>query len=119
MRAFRIKNDNLGKSYFEEGTLPERFDLDADRFFIVTDIEEYQKSRHRAPRYQYVITLKGKLQFTTSDAKSFLIEPGIILIAEDTEGEGHSWQLIDCDAWERIYIVPSIDAPDGFRRNHK
>ena len=117
MKAYRIKHDDLGKSYFEEGVLPEHFDLNAERFFIMTAIEDYQRLQHRAPRYQYVVTLKGKLRFTTSDNKSFIIEPGILLIAEDTEGEGHSWELQEGTVWERIYIVPNPDAEDGFIRS--
>lgn len=114
MRAFRIQNDTLGKSYFEEGVLPEHFNLKSDHFFIATSIENYQKRQHPAPRYQYVVTLKGKLEFTTSDNKSFILEPGIVLIAKDTEGEGHSWKLLDGEEWHRIYIVPNQDADDGF-----
>ena len=114
MRAYRIKNDSHGKSYFEKGTLPEGFDLNAERFFLKTEIETYQKSQHPAPRYQYVVTLKGQLEFTTSDGKSFIIEPGIILIAEDTQGEGHSWKILDGEEWHRIYIVPNPKADDGF-----
>ncbi|MDI1257372.1 MAG: hypothetical protein PSV16_14860 [Flavobacterium sp.] len=117
MRAYRIRHNEFGKSYFEEGTLPEHFDLNAKRFFLMTAIEDYQRLQHQAPRYQYVVTLKGKLRFTTSDAKSFIVEPGILLIAEDTQGEGHSWELIDGTEWHRIYIVPDQDAPDGFRAN--
>lgn len=117
MHAYRIKHDASGKSYFEEGTLPEYFDLNAERFFLMTAIEDYQRLQHRAPRYQYVVTLKGKLRFTTSDGKSFLIEPGIILVAEDTEGEGHSWELTEGTEWHRIYIVPHPEAQDGFIAN--
>jgi len=114
MRAFRIQSDNLGKSYFEEGVLPEHFNLNSDHFFIATGIEDYQKIQHPAPRYQYVVTLKGKLEFTTSDGKSFILEPGIILIAKDTEGEGHSWKLVESEEWHRIYIVPNQNDDDGF-----
>ncbi|MBC7524245.1 MAG: hypothetical protein H7239_07390 [Flavobacterium sp.] len=114
MKAFRIQNDKNGNSYFEEGTLPEYFDFHSERFIIQTKIEEYQKHQHQAPRYQYVITLKGKLKFTTSDDKHFIIEPGILLIAKDTAGEGHSWEIIDGNEWHRIYIVPNQNAPDGF-----
>jgi len=117
MRAFRIQNDAFGKSYFEEGLLPEHFNLKSDHFFIATGIEDYQKARHTAPRYQYVVTLKGKLEFTTSDSKSFILEPGVILIAKDTEGEGHSWKLLEGDEWHRIYIVPNQDDDDGFIKN--
>ena len=114
MRTFRIRHNEFGESYFEEGTLPEHFDLSAKRFFLMTEIEDYQRLQHRAPRYQYVVTLKGKLRFTTSDGKSFIIEPGILLVAEDTQGKGHSWELIDATEWHRVYIVPDRDAPDGF-----
>lgn len=114
MRAFRIQNDALGKSYFEEGTLPEHFEIKSERFVIETKIEEYQKHQHQAPRFQYVVTLKGKLRFTTSDKKQIIIEPGIILIAKDTFGEGHSWELIEGDEWHRIYIIPNQNDVDAF-----
>jgi hypothetical protein len=114
MQAFRILNNKEGKSYFEEGTLPEHFDFDVDYFFIQTNIEEYQKRQHQAPRYQYVVTLKGKLEFTTSDGKKFILEPGIVLVAKDTHGEGHSWEMIEGTQWHRIYIVPKQDANDNF-----
>lgn len=114
MKAFRIENTADGKSYFEEGSLPEDFNFEVNYFFTQTKISDYQKSQHQAPRYQYVVTLQGKLEFKTSDNKTFILEPGIILIAKDTEGEGHSWQLIEGDIWHRLYIVPEISAPDGF-----
>ena len=117
MQAIRIKNDAQGKSYFDEGTLPEGFDLNAERFFLKTTFDDYQKTKHTAPRYQYVVTLKGKLKFTTSDGRSFFVEPGIILIAEDVYGEGHSWEIIDGSEWHRVYIVPSPEAADGFITN--
>lgn len=119
MHAFRIQNNSLGKSFFEEGTLPEHFDFKSERFIIQTGIENYQKRQHPAPRYQYVVTLKGKLRFTTSDGKQFILEPGIILIAKDTEGEGHSWELIEGEEWHRIYIVPNQNAADGFILNEQ
>lgn len=118
MRAFRIKNDSLGKSFFEEGTLPQYFNIQCEWFNIQTKIEEYQKHQHKAPRYQYVVTLKGKLCFTTSDGKQFILEPGIILIAEDTQGEGHSWEIIEGEEWQRIYIIPNPNAIDEFILNN-
>ena len=114
MRAFRIQNDSLGNSYFEEGVLPEHFNIKSERFIIATQIEEYQKHQHPAPRIQYVVTLKGKLRFTTSDGNQFILEPGIILIAKDIQGEGHSWEIIDGSEWHRIYIIPDQNAADEF-----
>ena len=114
MKAIRLLSDENGDSYFEKGTLPEYENIKAEYFNIQTEIEPYQKRQHAAPRYQYVITLKGKLKFTTSDGKQFTLKPGIILIAKDVKGEGHSWEIIKGKKWERIYIVPNSEADDKF-----
>ena len=114
MKAIRLLNDVLGNSYFELGTLPEYHKIEVNYFNIQTKIEPWQQEQHTAPREQFVVTLKGKLEFTTSEGNSFIIEPGIILIAKDIEGEGHSWKLIEGDKWERIYIVPTQNDLDYF-----
>lgn len=114
MRAFRIQNDSTGNSYFEKGSLPEGFSIHSECFVIQTKIEEYQKHQHTAPRVQFVLTLKGKLRFTTSDGKQFVLEPGIILVAKDIYGEGHSWEIIEGTEWHRVYIVPTQNSEDAF-----
>jgi quercetin dioxygenase-like cupin family protein len=114
MKAIRLLHDVLGNSYFETGTLPEYHKIEVDYFNIQTKIEPYQQQQHTAPREQFVVTLKGKLEFNTSEGKTFIIEPGIILIAKDTKGEGHSWRIIEGESWERIYIVPTQNDLDYF-----
>lgn len=59
---------------------------------------------HQAPCRQYVITLAGTLRFTTRDGDSFLLGPGDVLLAEDTAGGGHRWELIDDQPWRRVYV---------------
>ena len=59
---------------------------------------------HTAPHRQYVITLTGKLEFETRDGTKQVIEPGDILLAEDTTG-GHRWRLTDDQPWRRAYIT--------------
>jgi quercetin dioxygenase-like cupin family protein len=61
-----------------------------------------------------VLTLKGKLRFTVSNGETFIIEPGIILIANDTKGVGHTWEIVDGNEWERIYIPLEEDVEDHF-----
>ena len=114
MKAFKLINVNGTKSAFQEGTIAEDVHIDANYFFAQRKIEKYQLSAHPAPRYQFVITLKGKLRFTVSDGSSFVLEPGIILVAKDLVGEGHSWEIIEGDVWHRLYIVPDLDAEDFF-----
>lgn len=60
---------------------------------------------HNAPVLQFVITLKGKLEFKMHDNSTFVIEPGDVLIANDLTGSGHQWKLIDDNPWQRAYCV--------------
>ena len=59
---------------------------------------------HEAPCRQYVITLTGILRFTTRDGSSFRLGPGDVLLADDTAGGGHRWELIDDQPWRRVYV---------------
>jgi len=114
MKAFRLINTPNNLCAFEEGTVPELTQIRSSYFFLQNEIENYELHPHPAPRYQFVVTLKGKLKFTVSDGSSFIIEPGIILIAKDFEGIGHSWELIEGNEWERVYIVLPVNASDHF-----
>ncbi|KPX41387.1 hypothetical protein RA263_24155 [Pseudomonas syringae pv. tagetis] len=60
---------------------------------------------HPAPEEQYVITLSGTLEFSTTGGENFVLHPGEILLAQDTTGPGHRWKLIDGQPWRRAYIV--------------
>lgn len=68
---------------------------------------------HTAPVRQLVVTLSGTLHFTTRDGEQFVLHPGDILLAEDTEGTGHQWTLEGTDPWRRMYVVlaPAADVP--------
>ncbi len=71
---------------------------------------------HTAPARQFVITLKGTLDFKTRDGERFVLRPGDILLAEDTAGSGHSWKLIDEEPWCRVYVVLEAGAKVPFQR---
>jgi quercetin dioxygenase-like cupin family protein len=59
---------------------------------------------HNAPHRQYVVTLSGRLEFETRKGEKQLVEPGDVLLAEDTTGGGHRWRLIDDQPWRRVYV---------------
>ena len=44
---------------------------------------------HTAPRRQYVVILQGIMEVEVSDGSTHRINPGEILLAEDTTGKGH------------------------------
>jgi hypothetical protein len=114
MKAFKLINIQDGLCSFEEGSIPLNTAIDATHFFAQIQTDPYQLAAHPAPRYQFVITLKGKLKFTVSNGSSFILEPGIILVAKDLHGKGHTWEMTEGNEWHRLYIVPHTDAEDHF-----
>jgi hypothetical protein len=56
------------------------------------------------PARQLVITLSGKLEFTTHDGR-FSLRSGDILFTEDTVGAGHDWTLLGDQHWTRLYAI--------------
>jgi len=113
LKAIRLINVDGNRCDFEVGRIPARQHINANYFFAQTDVSLHN-TPHPAPRKQYVITTKGMLKFTVTSGKTFIIEPGIILIANDTQGEGHTWEIIDGNEWERIYIPLEDEINDHF-----
>lgn len=119
MKAYKLININNSESSFVEGSVPDLTHIEADYFFVQSATGNLELTIHPAPRYQYVITLKGVLKFTVSNGNSFIIEPGVLLIAKDLAGSGHTWDIIDGEVWERIYIVMKSDGDDHFVATQK
>lgn len=69
---------------------------------------------HTAPVRQLVVTLAGTLHFSTRDGEGFTLHPGDVLLAEDTAGSGHQWQLVGTDPWRRMYVVLAPGAEVAF-----
>jgi len=112
VRAIRLFNIDENDCAFETGKLRTQLKIPVEYFFCQTKVDSYEKVPHPAPRRQYVVTLKGKLRFKVSNGDTFILEPGIILIAEDVDGDGHSWEILDGSEWERLYI-PLADGHDN------
>ena len=115
MNAYRLYNTSEGNSAFQKGTVKDLLQLEAAYFFFQEDSPERREfDWHPAPRAQYVITLRGTLEFTVTDGSSFVIAPGDVLIAKDVTGTGHKWKVLGEESWSRIYIVLKEDQDDGF-----
>jgi len=119
MNAYRLFNTNEGHSAFQKGTVEDLLQLEAAYFFFQEDGPERKGfDWHPAPRPQYVITLRGKLEFTVTDGSTFIVEPGDVLIAQDVIGRGHKWKVLGEESWARIYIVLRDGEEDGFTSNN-
>lgn len=118
--AIRLFSDLQGRSHVARGQM--ELDPDTCRSAALTCTDSaFQETTaggslawHTAPRRQYVITLSGILDFVTRDGEQFRLEPGIVLVAEDTVGSGHQWQLVGDDPWRRLYVGLADDADTGF-----
>ena len=126
MRCIRLWSDAEGNSCFEEGKLALKsgspVNLLSDKFSAKSiSFEETKAGQaldwHNAPAKQFVITLRGTLDFWTRKGDHFILTPGDVLLAEDTVGGGHSWKLIGDDPWRRVYVILAEDADVAFVKN--
>ncbi|MDF3285390.1 MULTISPECIES: hypothetical protein [unclassified Gordonia (in: high G+C Gram-positive bacteria)] len=120
IRAIRLHNDEDGRSHVRHGhiDLVENAVRSASAATTTSAFQETESGGsldwHTAPRRQYVITLAGVLDFVTRDGEQFRLEPGMVLVAEDTVGTGHRWHLVGHDPWRRLYVGLAEGADSGF-----
>lgn len=114
IKLIRLYTGSDGQSHFTVGRM-EWDQLEADSALSRSEpaqsihFEETKAGAnldwHNAPHRQYVITLSGRLEFETRTGARQVVEPGDILLAEDTSGGGHRWRLIDDQPWRRVYVT--------------
>ena len=100
IRCIRLWTGADNNSYFEEGVID--LNLKNDRGDVLSSV---------------FTTLSGTLDFVTRNNEHFTINPGDILLAEDTTGTGHSWKLIGSAPWKRAYIILAPGAAVAFKAN--
>lgn len=105
IRGYRLFTGADDHSYVECIEVPclERFPV-AEMYFRETPPHGVY-DRHTAPQRNYVLTLRGTLEFTTSRGDQFLLTPGDVLLAEDVTGHGHSWRMLGNEPWVRAYVT--------------
>ena len=96
MKFVRVYTGSDGESHFEQR--PFEFEDDGGR----TAVEETRGVSfaerpeggfldfHNAPRRQYVLYLTAAVELGAGDGLTMLMEPGDVLLAEDTTGRGHT-----------------------------
>ena len=127
IRCIRLWTGADNNSYFEEGVID--LNLKNDRGDVLSSVFttqtiSFQETSaagkfewHTAPVRPLVLTLSGTLDFVTRNNEHFTINPGDILLAEDTTGTGHSWKLIGSAPWQRAYIVLAPGVTVSFKAN--
>ncbi len=126
IRCVRLWTGDDQNSHFEEGSLKLEPGVHGDLLSskITATTASFQETAaggalawHTAPVRQLVITLSGTLDFVTRGGQHFTLNPGDVLLAEDTAGTGHTWRLVDNMPWRRLYVVLAPGAPVEFLPN--
>ncbi|AMM51860.1 hypothetical protein TH61_12685 [Rufibacter sp. DG15C] len=104
IKAYKLYTDADGNSRVATGYVPDRKNLDTYQLEFKETPSPASYDWHTAPFLQYVLTLTGTLEFTTSTGEVFIIQPGDVLLAADLTGKGHKWRLLDEHPWKRAYV---------------
>jgi len=54
---------------------------------------------HPSPRRQFVFTLAGEAEVTSTDGNMRRMKPGTVWLVEDTTGKGHRTRVTDAGGW--------------------
>ena len=98
MNVTRIYTGDDGRSHFEDvpielidyemmGRISKPWGASGVQFREVGG--DYLLDYHTAPRRQLVVNLTGSVEIEVGSGEKRLLGPGTILLAEDTDGEGH------------------------------
>jgi len=96
----RLYADAEGETHFEDVTV----ELGADNraqlipttgVIFATHKAGYFSDWHGVSRRQFVVTLSGSSELTTSDGETRRTQPGTIMLCEDVVGKGHQLRILE------------------------
>jgi len=105
LQAYRLYMGDDQHSYVEKMEMPYLLRSPVAEIYFRQTPPGSHYGMHNAPQKNYVLTLRGTLEFKTSLDETFVIKPGDVLLAEDVMGHGHSWKIIGDEPWVRAYIT--------------
>lgn len=123
MQVVRVYTGDDGRSHFEDVDIPV---ADTGPIGRISELipgpgvmfrevgGDYDLDFHNAPRRQFVVNLRGSVDIGVGDGTVRRLGPGDILLAEDTEGEGHTSRAVDGEPRQCLFI-PIDSVFHGFR----
>ena len=113
MLITRVYTGTDGKSHFEDveielldkgpmGSISSLWPAKGVLFRKVSG--DYDLDFHNAPRRQFVVNLNGSVEIEVGDGTKRQLGAGSILLAEDTEGQGHISRSINGEPRECLFI---------------
>ena len=123
MQVVRVYTGDDGRSHFEDVEIPladtrpigRTSELIGGPGVMFREVGgDYDLDFHNAPRRQFVVNLTGSVDIGVGDGTVRRLGPGDILLAEDTEGEGHTSRAVDGKPRKCLFI-PIDSVFHGFR----
>ncbi len=114
IKAYQLITGDDGHSHILTGHVAENQISKATSVHFKETVPGTYYSWHTAPTTQFVLTLTGTLEFTVHSGEKFVLKAGEVLIAMDTAGSGHTWQMLGNEPWKRAYVVFEEKEPVGF-----
>ncbi|MES2275238.1 MAG: cupin domain-containing protein [Bacteroidota bacterium] len=105
IKAYLLTTGADGHSHVQSGYLADGVFTDGGSIRFQETAPHTFFTWHTAPANQYVICLAGTLRFNTFTGEEFTLHPGEVLIAMDTTGTGHTWQMLGDEPWKRAYVL--------------
>ena len=113
MLITRVYTGSDGKSHFEDveielldqgpmGSISSLWSAKGVLFRKVSG--DYDLDFHNAPRRQFVVNLTGAVEIEVGDGTKRQLGAGSILLAEDTEGQGHIRRSINGEPRDWLFI---------------
>lgn len=114
MKITRIYADSDGETHFGELEIPLR---DSGEIGILSQLQktngiifretpgDYNYSWHNTPCRQFVIILKGGVDFTVSDGETRRFGGGDVVLLEDTTGKGHYSKAVNGQLRKSIFVT--------------
>ncbi len=113
MLITRVYTGSDGKSHFEDveielldkGPMGSVSSLWSTKGVLFRKVSgDYDLDFHNAPRRQFVVNLTGAVEIEVGDGTKRQLGAGSILLAEDTEGQGHISRSINGEPRECLFI---------------
>ncbi len=114
IKAYQLITGADGHSHIVKGHVTENVMNEAASIHFKETPAGTYYGWHPAPNTQFVLTLTGTLEFTVFSREKFILKAGEVLIALDTTGSGHTWQMLGNEPWKRAYVVFEVGEDVGF-----
>lgn len=118
MKITRLYTDEHGETHFEDREVeltPTDFAPPMEPFDVSAPVSAEQLvfvglpagghgDWHVAPRRQYWVGIKGRLDVTASDGETRRFGPGSVVLLDDVSGKGHVTRILDGTPAQGVFI---------------